>query len=448
MKNFKFSNLWKYAFLFQIVTTIMIFLRSYFLRNTEISNIILYIILEAIIFIALNIGTYYFNKFKGSKKETQEKIRNIYIISMIVIIVTFFFQIISYYTFIFYIILMLTFVKPYLILSISVIILTVTLFLYFKYNKITKTPIINFSTLILILITSIYGVYALRVIVEEIYQPYLNQQQNSENSTNDSTVTNQNNDSTVNNQNNDSTQQDENTQVAEEKDYAKEEEKRREETAKNHEESLDKVVEAITANNKIVENLNVDQLAYPYIPEISTQGFKYGIYDDADLLINNFDQTEKLDPTLQYTYNMKLTKTERSAFLTPEEYSQVQTKLVDYDIAAGEYASLIQPLLDYETLISAQYGEMYYGKNLDNMMVGEYPKAGTNDMMISVKIAQSICASGKCNTVDELVNTPYQLELIAFDKDGKEYTKSIETNISGIYFGTSGSNEFIMASNK
>ncbi len=204
------------------------------------------------------------------------------------------------------------------------------------------------------------------------------------------------------------------------------------------------VSDAMTNDRELVANLSIDKLAYSIILE-EVQGFAQGLYGVPNIS-NQYQITGELNPNYKYVYMEKLEPIAYDKYLSDEEKEIVETELIAYDSDGQEYAVLQRPLLDYETLLAAGYGTTYFGNSGDNIFVGTWPEINSDEITISNRIAQNLCAETEgCTQIDDLVGTTIEIPLIAYDEEAKEYTATLTATISGIYYGLQYYNDIILA---
>lgn len=157
----------------------------------------------------------------------------------------------------------------------------------------------------------------------------------------------------------------------------------------------------------------------------SSVAYSTGIYG-LNNFVNQYDADGTIENDVVYTAYYPLTANNMEQYVNG-------TGDRDYKFYISDehtwYATVINPRASYSTLRAAGYADIY-----DSPAVGEYPQAGSNQVMISLLVAANLCSiDDTCSIVDDLIGSEQQITLSGTRSDGSESQVTANVVISGIY---------------
>lgn len=165
-----------------------------------------------------------------------------------------------------------------------------------------------------------------------------------------------------------------------------------------------------------------------------------GVRDQYNYLNEHYKLSQDVGPDVNYDMEIDLVPLDPKPFLTEDEYELAKSKNMTWKVYENSYGSLISPCYPFEVLNNSTISDTY---TLD-LLVGDYPEDDSNQILISDKLAYTICDSlDDCNKIDSLIGTDYDIKLSGSFKAATIPDVIMTGTISGIYFGNRSGNDVI-----
>ncbi len=165
-----------------------------------------------------------------------------------------------------------------------------------------------------------------------------------------------------------------------------------------------------------------------------------GINAQYNYLNQNYKLTGEVGPDVHYDTEIDLTVLDPKPFLTEDEYKLAESKNMTWEVYENSYGSLVTPRYPFEVLNNTTLSDTY---TLD-LLVGDYPQDDSNQLLISDKLAYTICDGlDGCDKIDSLVGTEYDVNLTGWFKAATIPDVTMTGTVSGIYFGNRSGNDVI-----
>lgn len=190
---------------------------------------------------------------------------------------------------------------------------------------------------------------------------------------------------------------------------------------------------------EIISN-NINVLSDDYESQ-SRVGFSDGIYGENNFA-KQYNVEGKLDPNTIYKYEMEFPSNRAHIYLSDDERTILYENYYDYELDEEEYATVLNPQASYKTLFESGVADEYN----KGLLLGKYPEDKSNEVAVSVLVAQTICGELEaCNQIDDVVDKEVTFNLGGILDDETISTITATAKISGIYIGRPGYNDIILA---
>lgn len=165
-----------------------------------------------------------------------------------------------------------------------------------------------------------------------------------------------------------------------------------------------------------------------------------GVSSQYNYLNKYYKLSDEVGPDVNYDTVIDLATLDPEPFLTDDEYKLAEDNQKAWTATEGAYGSLVSPRYSLPVIANTTISDEYQL----TLLTGVYPKSDSDELLISDKLAITLCASlDECSKIDSLVGTDYEIDLTGWFKAATIPDVTMTGTISGIYLGNRGHNDVI-----